>query len=629
MISPDQNFLLYSVTSVDYEKNTFQSELKIIDLRSGKTHKLIANASDYQWSPDGGKISFVGDFGEGYGIHTSSLTFRDGKLSTSPTFLAPIHSSSHFLGHPTSKNYSWSFDGNYIAYVSADPSTCQVQEDPNDPIVIDRLLYKSRTGMSDNCRTRIYMVQSSGGKAVALTSDQYDSHSVSWGEESKTVLFVSNRTSDPDNNYNNDLWKMNISSREIQRITHSPGTEHHAISNDRNEWLAFPATLKPINTKDSPAENTHIYFMKNDGKDREAATMMLDQRASDPKWDTKGRWLYFKIQENGKIALYRTRRGKTPESVVNLDAWVGGYSVGEDHVYLTLTRPGQPGEIYQVRHDGSDLSRISQETAAWSQSKSFASTEEFWYESFDGIRVQGFITHPKNVDSGMKIPVIHSIHGGPHGMYGYYFNHFNELMAANGMAVVFINPRGSTGYGQSFANGTIKAWGGGDYQDLMLGMDAALEKYSFLDEERMIVTGGSYGGFMTNWIVTQTDRYKGAISIASVSNLISFYGTSLYQLLIETEFEGMPWDDYDLLWEYSPMKYIANTKTPTLLIHGENDMDVPITQAEEFYIGLKKVGVPARLIRYPNEGHGIYQPVHKEHYYSEIFGWINRCLTSP
>jgi dipeptidyl aminopeptidase/acylaminoacyl peptidase len=192
--------------------------------------------------------------------------------------------------------------------------------------------------------------------------------------------------------------------------------------------------------------------------------------------------------------------------------------------------------------------------------------------------------------------------------------------------VLYLNPRGSSGYGQKFSDGTINEWGGGDYRDLMAGVDEVLRKNSWVDGERLGVTGGSYGGFMTNWIITQTPRFRGAVTVASLSNLISFYSTSLYQDLIHAEFGGFPWDNFDLLWQWSPLRYVRQVQTPTLFIHGENDNDVHITQAEEMYMALKRRGVETVLVRYPREGHGLREPKHRVDALERTINWFDRYV---
>ena len=225
-----------------------------------------------------------------------------------------------------------------------------------------------------------------------------------------------------------------------------------------------------------------------------------------------------------------------------------------------------------------------------------------------------------------RYPLILSIHGGPHGMYGYAFNPAFQVYAAQGYAVLYLNPRGSSGYGQKFSDGTLNEWGGGDYRDLMAGVDEALRRYSWIDRDRLGVTGGSYGGFMTNWIITQTARFKAAVSVASVSNLISFYSTSLYQDLIHAEFGGFPWDNYELLWQWSPLRYVKQALTPTLFIHGEQDNDVHITQAEEMYMALRRRGVETVFVRYPREGHGLREPKHRVDALERTLAWFDKFL---
>jgi dipeptidyl aminopeptidase/acylaminoacyl peptidase len=211
-------------------------------------------------------------------------------------------------------------------------------------------------------------------------------------------------------------------------------------------------------------------------------------------------------------------------------------------------------------------------------------------------------------------------------MYGYAFNSNFQVIAARGYGVLYLNPRGSSGYGQRFSDGTSNEWGGGDYRDLMAAVDEAVRRYSWVDQGRLGVTGGSYGGFMTNWIITQTPRFKAAVSVAGVSNLISFYATSIYQDLIHAEFGGFPWDNYDLLWQWSPIRYVRQVQTPTLFIHGEQDNDVHITQAEEMYMALRRRGVDAVFVRYPREGHGLREPRHRTDALERTLDWFDRYM---
>jgi dipeptidyl aminopeptidase/acylaminoacyl peptidase len=291
----------------------------------------------------------------------------------------------------------------------------------------------------------------------------------------------------------------------------------------------------------------------------------------------------------------------------------------------------EAGEVWFgniVNYHGSSrlVARLTEHNSSLLRGANLSDPLAFYVRSFDNAEIQGWLMKPVGWEAGKKYPLILSVHGGPHGSYGYGFNAAFQAYAARGYAVLFINPRGSSGYGQRFSDGTLREWGGGDYKDLMAGVDEALRRYSWIDADKMGVTGGSYGGFMTNWIITQTPRFRAAVASASVSNLISFYSTSLYQDLIHAEFGGFPWDDYDLLWRWSPLRYVKNVQTPTLFIHGELDNDVHITQAEEMYTALRQRGVPAVLVRYPREGHGLREPKHRLDALERTLAWFDKYL---
>jgi dipeptidyl aminopeptidase/acylaminoacyl peptidase len=247
------------------------------------------------------------------------------------------------------------------------------------------------------------------------------------------------------------------------------------------------------------------------------------------------------------------------------------------------------------------------------------------FPSFDGTEIEGWLYPP--VGESTRWPMILTIHGGPHGMFGYTFSASTQAYAGRGYAVLALNPRGSAGYGQKFSDGCVNDWGGGDYKDLMAGVDYALSKHP-IDAARMGVTGSSYGGFMTNWVVTQTNRFHAAVTSASLSNLISFYATSLYQDLIHVEFNGYPWerDNFATLWKWSPLAHVTKVTTPLLLLHGEQDNDVHITQAEEMYTALRQRGNEAVLVRYPREGHGFREPKHVLDSLRRTLDWMDRYL---
>jgi dipeptidyl aminopeptidase/acylaminoacyl peptidase len=285
----------------------------------------------------------------------------------------------------------------------------------------------------------------------------------------------------------------------------------------------------------------------------------------------------------------------------------------------------QPAEVWTCNAEGGDRvlrTRLNADTVArWP----LVEPKEVNCKSFDETPIQGWLMLPPGATAEHKVPLILAIHGGPHGMFGTGFSANFQLLCGRGYAVLYLNPRGSTGYGQRFSDGCVNDWGGGDYKDLMAGLDYVLAKHPEIDADRLGVMGGSYGGYMTMWIITQTNRFKAAVPYAGLSNLVSFYATSLYQDLIHVEF-GEPWDHYDLIWERSPLKHVKRTTTPTLILHGEADNDVHITQSEELYTALKRRGVETVFVRYPREGHGATEPKHQLDQLERTVAWFDKYL---
>ena len=347
------------------------------------------------------------------------------------------------------------------------------------------------------------------------------------------------------------------------------------------------------------------------------------------RWDADGKSLCFLARDHGKALVYRVaREGGEATPVFTVAGMVTDFALprATGRGACVLSTPTRPPEVWTFHADGSGLAVRTRLNAAAVARWPLVEPREVTCKSFDGTPVQGWLMGPPGAKPDHKAPVILCIHGGPHGMYGYAFNAAFQAYAARGYAVLYLNPRGSTGYGQKFSDGTLNEWGGGDYRDLMAGVDEVLRTHSWLDSNRLGVTGGSYGGFMTNWIITQTPRFRAAVASASVSNLISFYATSVYQDLIHAEFGGAPWDDYDLLWRWSPMRYVKQVETPTLFIHGEQDNDVHITQAEEMYMALRRRGIDTVLVRYPREGHGLREPRHRQDALERTLAWFDKYL---
>lgn len=502
-----------------------------------------------------------------------------------------------------------------------------LSKSPEDPRVITRAQYKSRTAFSDRLQSHIFIAELSSGQLQQITFGNAYEHSINWSPKGDEIAFVSNHETEPDKLNNTDLFTVNVLTRQQRQLTRTKGCEWTPFFSPDGKDIAFTATTRAITTIDSVAEDTHVFLVSAQGGELRELNKEQDRRAFAIRWSQDGNFVLFTASDHGKTLLFQATRLGAVRQLFDYEAQIGSFSVANDgSLAMTISDPTHPAEVY-ASHTTDKLGPVTKFHQTWLGTFQPVTPREFTLKH-EGLDIQGWLYPPVALNETKKYPVVLSIHGGPHGMHGYAFNLNAQILAAQGYGVVLINPRGSSGYGQKFSDGCVNDWGGGDYRDLMKGLDEALSRFTFLDKENLGVTGGSYGGYMTNWVVTQTERFKAAITVASLSNLISFYSTSLYQDLIHAEFNGFPWDNYELLWERSPLKHIQKVKTPTLIVHGEQDHDVHITQAEEFYTALRMRGVETVFLRYPREGHGIREPRHRDDQLARTLLWFDRFLKS-
>lgn len=623
------------------------------------------NASAPRWSPDSNSIAFLSQHDEQDGLWIVNLERPE------PRFVAAVQSTNFFISY-AGESFSWSPDSRRLAYVSAraeTPEGADQSRRTDDPRVVDRIQYKSRTSLSDDRRTHVWLVDIERPVPRQLTSGAFYDHAVSFSPRGDEIAFLSNHEPDPDAINNSDIFAVDFSG-QTRQITQTKGCEYDPVWSPDGKSIAYTATRRDITTIDSVAEDTHLWVIPaTGGAGRELATDQ-DRRVRDPRWSPDGRSIIYLAGDRGYTTLFKT--GVDGDRVSRfslfvLDGEVGGAFDTRDSklrpesasplvqaqpfqitsfsfssrtqiisrgnavevsfpFVMTLGNALRPAEVWSGLGSLVPLRRLSGHNDSLVRSLRLVVPEEINFPSFDGTQIQGWLMKPPGCASDRKCPLILSVHGGPHGMFGWSFNPAFQVYAARGYGVLYLNPRGSSGYGQKFSDGTLNEWGGRDYRDLMAGVDEALRRNPWIDGNRLVVTGGSYGGFMTNWIITQTPRFRAAVAAASVSNLISFYATSLYQDLVHAEFGGFPWDNFDLLWQWSPLRYVRQVQTPTLFIHGEQDNDVHITQAEEMYMALKRLGVETVFVRYPREGHGLREPKHRVDALERTIAWFDRYV---
>jgi dipeptidyl aminopeptidase/acylaminoacyl peptidase len=627
--SPDGRHVVYSVQSSDRPGRPY-SRLWIMDVESRAARRIGPDsASGPVWSPDGTSIAFTGREDDQSGL---MVIKPDG---SGETFLAPILGTNHPL--PSSGDrLAWSPDGRQIAFISAADGP---EADANgDPMVITRYLYKPTaseglTRFNDNRRLHIFVVDIATKKVRQLTTGNYYEHSIDWSPNGEEILFVSNRGPDPDRFFNYDIFALKVADGTIRRLSDTKSAEYRPKWSPDGRTIAFQATTRPLTSSETTMEDTHVWLMGADGSGRRELCR-VDNRQGAPEWSRDGQAVYMTIQSRGSTRLYRQGLTGDAQLVTPELGSVGTWSLaGQNHVAYAMSTPGGPSNLY-IKPVGQETSAIVQLTSLNKDllsTRAVAPVQSLTFKSFDGTDVEAFLTEPLDLSPSSKYPLIVMIHGGPHGQQGPAFNSKAQVYAAQGFATLMVNYRGSTGYGQKFADAIFKDQNGGEAKDVVAGVDAAVSKYSWVDRDRLGIEGGSYGGQLTNWIITQTDRFKAAVPAAGISNLVSFNYMAYYHDYLAVEFGSFPHENglMDLLWERSPIRYVHKVKTPVMFIHGENDNDVPIAEAEQYYIALRDVGVKSLMVRYPREGHGIRETKHVIDVIDRSIQWYREHFARP
>ncbi len=631
-ISPDGRSIYFVLSEKSLENNGGSSSLWTMPAEGGAPKRISTSGvsvSSPRLSPDGTKIAFFSSREGELGLWVANADGSGEKKLTA------LETSNAYLGM-TGNELAWSYDGRKLAYTAAGPRHYPYDPTPltpptgNDVMVVDRVLFKTFYYYSDLRRTYVWLISAEGGTPKQIASGDYDYHSISYSPDGKWIACVSNRTGEDDYNANNDLCLLSTEGKEMVQLTDTIGPEYWPVWSPTGEQILYLNRLRDHRSKESDAELYKVYVVPRSGGTPTDLTAPLDRWSTSPIWSHDGGKVYFKAQNHGRVGIYSaTPQGEKVDQVFEEDAQVQDFCLGPNgEIYFVATDFTHPSEIYRIKESGSK-EQITHFHDNFIEEVEIAESEAFSYPSFDGVTVEGFLMKPAGFEEGRKYPLIHAIHGGPHGQYGYSLPRTTLLQyfAANGYAVMFINYRGSTGRGQEFSDLIVGDLCGGEYQDLMVGLDYVLENYPFLDSDRLGVTGGSYGGYLTNWIITQTNRYKAAVPVASISHILSDWGTDSNPLWFESDGGFMPIDDPEKAWDMSPIKHVRNCKTPTLFVHGAWDFCVNINQAELMFTALKKQGVESVLAIYPNEGHGVSRyPKQVLDYYQRTLDWFDRHL---
>jgi dipeptidyl aminopeptidase/acylaminoacyl peptidase len=526
-------------------------------------------------------------------------------------------------------NLSWSPDGRrLLAQFRAKDAEAVAREADTEKkelgIVarhITRLFFKlDGSGYLPKERWHLWTFDAGDGEGRQLTSGEvYDDLSPVWSPDGRSIAFLSNRSPDPDRDPTVvDVFVIPAEGGEPRLIETPLGNTDHLAWSPDGQWLAYIGRI-------GRAEwwrNDNLWIVPADGRGparnlTESCDVQVGNRTlgdvadwppSPPVWSADSMHLYFQISRHGRTSLHLIGvDGEGLQQVIDRPANVGAFSLdpsGERLAFL-MADMTDPGQLWLKHLPDGPLERLTAFNDEWLGEVALGEVEEVWFEGAAGGTVQGWIMRPPGFDPGRRYPSIMEIHGGPFTQYGYTFMHEFNYLAGQGYVVYFCNPRGSQCYGEAHSRAIENNWGTADYDDLMAWADYMVAQ-PFIDPDRMGVTGGSYGGYMTGWIIGHTDRFRAAVAQRVVSNLVSMWGSSDFNWDFQNEFGGRPpWENLANYWRQSPMAHIGRATTPTLVIHSEQDMRCDIEQGLQLYVALKYLGVDSELVLFPDESHGL------------------------
>lgn len=612
-ISPDGKKVVYVRNFFDIMKDHRRSNLWIINY-DGSDHRPLTsghqNDSSPRWSPDGTRLLFVSSRERSTQLYVrwmdSGQTAKLTNLTKSP------------------RGVVWSPDGRWIAFTMLVPQPSKpFAKMPDKPKgaewakparVIEKLMYRADgAGYLEDGYTQLFVLPTEGGTPRQITSGPYNHGSTpAWTPDSRALVFSANRHEnweyDP---LNSEIYEVSLVDRTIKPLTQHRGPDTNPVISSDGKWIAYLA----FDDRQQGYQVTKLYTMNRDGSGSRLISGELDRDVRRPVWSRDGRGIYFQYDDEGNTKIgYVSLNGKVQILAHNL----GGTSIGRPYgggsfsvspkgsFAYTQSRPEYPADVAVGRKGDTNIRRITKLNDDLFGYKKLGGVEEIWYESsFDGRRIQGWIVKPPQFKPSEKYPLILEIHGGPFANYGARFSAENQLYAAEGYVVLYTNPRGSSSYGEEFGNLIHHNYPGEDYDDLMSGVDAVIER-GYVDDDNLFVTGGSGGGVLTSWIVGKTDRFRAAVVAKPVINWYSFVLTAdRYNFFYKYWFPGFPWDYPEQYLKRSPLSLVGNVTTPTMLLTGEADYRTPMSESEQYYQALKLRKVDTALVRIPDASHGI------------------------
>ena len=627
-ISPDGRQIVFARGWIDQMKDQSRTNLWLVDVESGRVRELTrGNWRDTApvWAPDSKRIAFLSDRDGTNQVHVLYVDTGD------------VAQLTHL--QRAASNLAWSPDGKQLAFTQTLPD-----EDPilkidlpkrprgaewaKAPTIVDRVSWaRDGTGPIEKGFTEVFTVDATvGGTPRQITDGKYNHAAPEWSADGKNIYVSGIRK--PDAEYlNNDseIYAIDLQTLGVTALTDRKGPDTNPTVSPDGRWIAYTG----YDDKNYTSHLSSLYLMDGSGGSKRLLAGSLLNSPGELTWAADDSGVYFAVEEKGATTVYfAPLRGNLRKATDGAQVLSGLSLAANGQAAAVRSTPLEPGYVTTFKMNpaaavpASSMRKLVDVNEDVLAGRTLGAVEEMWYASNDGLKIQGWLVKPAGFQPGRKYPLVLFIHGGPWSLYDVAFNWSFQNFAANGYAVLYVNPRGSTGYGQDFVNGIQFSYPGKDYDDLMAGVDAAIAK-GFIDERNLFVCGGSGGGLLTAWIVGHTDRFAAAVAMRPVIDWVSFVGVTdsggWYR-----QFEKKPWEDPSDHLKRSPLAYVGNVKTPTMVMTGEIDLRTPIGQSEEFYKALKMQKKETLLVRMPDEFHGWRRPSHRLMQQLYLLAWFDK-----
>ena len=642
--SPDGRSAVLRIDTVDQERDAYTSDLHLLDLESGALRPLTTHPaleSRPRFSPDGRELAFLARRGAHTGLYMLPLDGGDARtLASLPDDV---------------EDFAWFPDGRRLVLVALEPvepaepaaggaggSAESPRPAGGDVLIITRARFKSNeAGYLDGRHRQLYLVDRDSGRVKPITTGPFDHDSPAVSPDGRLIAFVSNRTADPDTNQNTDIFAVGSAGGPVLRVSRAAGAAFNPRWSPDGKTLAWLEQELPDNyganrrlfVAEAPRGGTVLPAF---GEPR-CLTADVDLSVGEgsyeaggdpyPIWSPDARRLYVTLGDKARLHGYAvdTRSGRATR-LLGGDRMVEFLAPAGDgrRLVFGLSDAARLSDVYVAAPDGSGIRRLTRLNDDWFGGIRVSPPERFTYPSGDGLTIEGWVVKPLDFQEGRRYPAVLSIHGGPQWYYAWSYSFFFQALAAKGYVVIYTNPRGSTTYGEEFTNAVRGRYGLEDYRDLMTGLETVMTR-GFVDESNLFVTGYSYGGMMTNWIITQTRRFRAAASGAGIADYAAAVGPddSFVDWIAETG--AAPWESPDLYRFLSPYTYVRDATTPTLFFHGLKDYRCPVPESERMYLALKLRGIDTTLALFPDENHNFD---HTASHYRErlrlVIEWFDR-----